>query len=85
MCSTAFPPQPPTPMTLMTAPSSGASSMISNMVHSFRLSGFRVSKIGIRAGTGVSQCTRDGRSPLGGLLAARFDGSRFHSDVDLVS
>jgi hypothetical protein len=33
MCSTALPPQPPTPMTLMTA-SAGAESMISNMVDS---------------------------------------------------
>src|SRR5947207_1927564 len=32
MCSTALPPQPPTPMTLMTAPSSIAWSMISNMM-----------------------------------------------------
>ena len=31
MCSTALPPHPPTPMTLMIAPSCGAWSMISNM------------------------------------------------------
>ena len=32
MCSTALPPHPPTPMTLMTAPSGSAWSMISNMM-----------------------------------------------------
>jgi hypothetical protein len=71
-------------MTLMTAPSSGASSMISNMVRSFRLSGFQVSGAGA-CGFGVCRSTRDERFPLLWLLVAWFDGSRFHSDVDLVS
>ena len=38
MCSTALPPHPPTPMTLMTAPLWVGWSMISNMVRSFLLS-----------------------------------------------
>ena len=38
MCSTALPPHPPMPMTLMTAPSCMGWSMISNMVGSFLLS-----------------------------------------------
>ena len=42
MCSTALPPQPPMPITLMMAPSCVGWSMISNMVGSFRLSGVAV-------------------------------------------
>jgi hypothetical protein len=51
MCSTALPPQPPTPMTLMTAPSCGAWSMISNMVLPF-LSGVTL-RLGMPGGVVV--------------------------------